>query len=136
MHEIYRIIRRLGGTTKYKGYSELADAVKIALEIQEIPVRTTKDIYPVLARKYNCKPTTVEHNIRTLIEACWDSNQKEFRKVAGCQLAFRPTNADLIDMLVYFIRNKNQMEDEVWQEQAKREAHQQRHQKETDSRVL
>lgn len=75
MSEVYGVIRRLGATSKYKGYYYVADAVKMAQGIQERPVKVTKDIYPVLARKYKSTPSNVEHNIRTLINLCWTSHR-------------------------------------------------------------
>lgn len=44
MSEVYGVIRRLGATSKYKGYYYVADAVKMAQGIQERPVKVTKDI--------------------------------------------------------------------------------------------
>ena len=90
MSEVYGVIRRLGATSKYKGYYYVADAVKMAQGIQERPVKVTKDIYPVLARKYKSTPSNVEHNIRTLINLC-------------CTMVDKPTNSEFIDILVYYL---------------------------------
>ena len=38
MVEVYGIIRKLGATSKYKGYYYVADAVKMAQGIHERPV--------------------------------------------------------------------------------------------------
>mgnify|MGYP000388025334 FL=1 len=46
MSEVYGVIRKLGATSKYKGYYYIADAVEMAGEIRERPVKVTKDIYP------------------------------------------------------------------------------------------
>ena len=40
-----------------------------------------KDIYPILARKYKSTPSNVEHNIRTLINLCWMSTEKLWKKL-------------------------------------------------------
>ena len=52
MSEVYGLIRKLGATSKYKGYYYVAEAVNMAKELQERPMKITKDIYPILARKY------------------------------------------------------------------------------------
>ena len=65
MSEVYGLIRKLGATSKYKGYYYVAEAVNMAKELQERPMKITKDIYPILARKYKSTPSNVEHNIRT-----------------------------------------------------------------------
>ena len=44
MKEIYRLIRKLGATSKYKGYYFVAEGVKISMESQERPIRITKDM--------------------------------------------------------------------------------------------
>ena len=50
MRKVYGLIRRMGATSKYKGYYFVAEAVRITLEHQEQPIRITKDIYPLLAK--------------------------------------------------------------------------------------
>ncbi len=66
MSAVYGVIRKLGATSKYKGYYYVVDAVEMAQKIYERPVKVTKDIYPVIARKYKSTPSNVEHNIRTV----------------------------------------------------------------------
>ena len=51
MSAVYGVIRKLGATSKYKGYYYVVDAVEMAQKIYERPVKVTKDIYPVIARK-------------------------------------------------------------------------------------
>ena len=48
MRKVYRLIRQLGVTSKYKGYYYVAEAVKMFMEIQDHPIKITKDIYPSL----------------------------------------------------------------------------------------
>lgn len=103
MSEVYGVIRRLGATSKYKGYYYVADAVKMAQGIQERPVKVTKDIYAVLARKYKSTPSNVEHNIRTLINLCWTSHRDVLEEIAGCTMVDKPTNSEFIDILVYYL---------------------------------
>ena len=59
MSEVYGLIRKLGATSKYKGYYFVAEAVRMAQKIQERPVKITKDIYPIVARKYKSTPSNV-----------------------------------------------------------------------------
>lgn len=50
MSEVYGVIRRLGATSKYKGYYYVADAVKMAQGIQERPVKVTnRDVLEEIA---------------------------------------------------------------------------------------
>ena len=94
MSAVYGVIRKLGATSKYKGYYYVEDA----------PVKVTKDIYPVIARKYKSTPSNVEHNIRTLVNLCWMNHKDTLEEMAGCTMADKPTNSEFIDILVYYLR--------------------------------
>ena len=59
-----------------RGYFFVAEAVKISMRHQYKPMHITKDIYPCLATKYKSTPTNIEHDIRTLINVCWEGNKK------------------------------------------------------------
>ena len=96
MKKVYGLIRRLGANSKYKGYFFVAEAVKISMGYQYKPLRITKDIYPCLARKYRSTPTNIEHDIRTMVNVCWEGNKK--------LLEYKPTNSEFIDMLAYYLR--------------------------------
>lgn len=103
MREVYRLIRKLGATSKYKGYYFVAEAVKISMECQERPMKITKDIYPLLAKKFKSKPENIEHDIRTVINVCWNINKKTMDEIAGYPLNYKPTNSEFVDMLAYYL---------------------------------
>ena len=96
MSAVYGVIRKLGATSKYKGYYYVVDAVEMAQKIYERPVKVTKDIYPVIARKYKSTPSNVEHNIRTLVNLCWMNHKDTLEEMAGCTMADKPTNSEFI----------------------------------------
>ena len=68
MRKVYRLIRQLGMTSKYKGYYYVAEAVMMSMELQDYPIKITKDIYPYLAKKFKSTPVNIEHDIRTVIK--------------------------------------------------------------------
>lgn len=103
MREIYRLIRQLGVTSKYKGYYFLAEAVKLSVEMQGRPIKITKDIYPTLARKFKSTPVNIEHNIRTVLNLCWSSGKETLNAIAGYPLRYKPTNSEFIDILAYYL---------------------------------
>lgn len=104
MKKVHGLIRRLGANSKYKGYFFVAEAVKISMGDQYKPLRITKDIYPYLARKYRSTPTNIEHDIRTMVNVCWEGNKKLLDEIAGYPLEYKPTNSEFIDMLAYYLR--------------------------------
>ena len=103
MKEVYRLIRRLGATSKYKGYYYVAEAIKISMESQEQPIKITKDIYPYLAKKFKSTPMNVENDIRTVINVCWTANKSYLDSIAGYPLVYKPTNSEFVDMLAYYL---------------------------------
>ena len=96
MKKVYELIRRLGANSKYKGYFFVAEAVKISMGDQYKPLRIRKDIYPCLARKYRSTPTNIEHDIRTMVNVCWEGNKKLLDEIAGYPLEYKPTNSEFI----------------------------------------
>ena len=103
MKEIYGVIRKLGGTSNYKGYFYISDAIQLAMISQERPIKITKDIYPYLASKYKTTTLNIEHNIRTVINVCWQTNRTGMMEIAGYPLSCKPTNSDFIDMIAYYL---------------------------------
>ena len=93
----------MGVTSKYKGYYYVAEAVRLSMEITDFPRKITKDIYPILAKKYKSTPNNIEHDIRTVINICWASNRALMETVASCPLKYKPTNSEFIDMLAYYL---------------------------------
>ncbi len=108
MREVYRLIRKLGATSKYKGYYFVAEAVKLSMESQERPMKITKDIYPRLAKKFKSTPMNVEHDIRTVINVCWTANKETLDQIAGYSLNYKPTNSEFVDMLAYYLTQSEQ----------------------------
>ena len=83
MRKVYRLIRQLGMTSKYKGYYYVAEAVMMSMELQDYPIKITKDIYPYLAKKFKSTPVNIEHDIRTVINVCWTANKETMDRIAA-----------------------------------------------------
>ena len=109
MKTINGIIRKLGATSKYKGYYLVSDAIRLAMNFQDEPMKITKDIYPYLASKYKTTPMNIEHNIRTVINVCWETNKKGMDEIAGYPLNYKPTNSEFVDMVSYYISEDEQL---------------------------
>ena len=101
------IIRRLGVTSKYKGYFFVTDAINLAMNYHNKPIKITKDMYPYLASKYKTTPMNIEHNIRTVINVCWEKNKKGMDEIAGYPLADKPTNSEFVDMIAYYLAEED-----------------------------
>ena len=113
MKEVYGIIRKLGLTSKYKGYYYLAEAVNMVMEQKEEQMRITKDIYPGLSKKFKSTPSNIEHDLRTVINVCWKTNKDSLDKIAGYTLKYKPTNSEFIDMLAYYLSEEDTIKTNV-----------------------
>lgn len=102
--EIQKTIRQFRITSKYKGYLLIIDATILYLEKDFIQI--TKDIYPILARKYNMSTASVERDIRTVIETCWRNDKRAVQNLFGYELTKCPSNSEFLDAISYFFENK------------------------------
>lgn len=108
MKEVYGTIRKLGATSKYKGYYFVAEAIHMTMEFQERPMKITKDIYPRLAKKFKSKPSNIEHDIRTIVNVCWENHRERLEQIAGYPLEYRPTNSEFIDMIAFYLGSEKE----------------------------
>lgn len=65
-------------------------------------MRITNDIYPVIAEKYSTTIDCVEHDIRTVIEKCWNNNREFVQAIIGYESLRCPSNREFIDCVTYF----------------------------------
>ena len=105
---VHSLMRRFGITSRYKGYYQTIEAVLIYSKLlkDEKVVLVTKDIYPEIAKIRNESQSSIERNIRTVVEVCWRNNQKELEKTFGFEIPFKPSNGEFLDMLSYYLNKK------------------------------
>ena len=72
MRKVYRLIRQLGMTSKYKGYYYVAEAVMMSDGTSgSYQLRSRRTSIHTLAKKFKSTPVNIEHDIRTVINVCW-----------------------------------------------------------------
>lgn len=105
--KITDIIRSMRIPTKIKGYHYLRAAILITLCENKINM-ITKEIYPVVAQKYDSTPSRVERDIRHAIKIAWDNSSTQ---VLDCYFGYsvynslnRPTNSEFISTISDCIR--------------------------------
>ncbi len=69
--DIIRHIVYAGIPLHLKGYKYLCDAIEIALKNRDSVNSITKDIYPVIANRYETSSGAVERGIRNAISIAW-----------------------------------------------------------------
>lgn len=71
-----RQLDNLGIDKKYLGYYLMVEIMQIMIN-QEIRIKSfSKQVYPIIAKKFNKTECTIERNIRNLINKCWNDKLK------------------------------------------------------------
>ena len=99
--DIYALLYRLGVTANYTGFFQTAFAVRLCMEQPERLLLVTKWVYPDVARQYKTNWKAVERNIRTVNGLVWEQNRPYLEELAGRKLPHKPSNAQLLAILVY-----------------------------------
>lgn len=102
-----QILLKCNITSKYKGYTYLPVAVRLASQYMEEPLCIMTNIYPVIGQLFHESPRKVERAIRKVVELCWQNNRDYIVEIMGFRAKKCPGNAQFIDALVYYILNRN-----------------------------
>ncbi len=105
---VCKIIRQFRISSRYKGYPLIIDAIEMYIENNGKSIQITKDIYPILATKYNMSLSSVERDIRTIIEICWHNDNKSIEEMLGYKINKCPSNSIFIDAIAHYIANNKQ----------------------------
>lgn len=105
---VYKIIRYFSITSNYKGYRLIIDAIEMYATNNDKCLKITKDIYPALAIKYKMSSSSVERNIRTIVETCWKNDRRAVEQLLGYKINKCPSNAVFIDAIAYHIIANNE----------------------------
>jgi len=66
---VHEIMRQMGFSSRYTGCCCIEESVMLAMETPTILHNLRSGLYPILARKFNSTPASVERNMRTAIAA-------------------------------------------------------------------
>ena len=106
--EIERLIRSLGIGATYRGYHYLQYGIKLCLESEDYLLSVSKSLYPQIANHYCTSSYSVERDIRTVINVCWERGNRELlRKIAMHPLENRPASSEFLDILTAHLKQKN-----------------------------
>ncbi|MGB9662711.1 MAG: sporulation transcription factor Spo0A [Moorellaceae bacterium] len=106
--EVTKIIHQMGVPAHIKGYQYLREAILLVIEDINLLGAVTKELYPMIARKYMTTPSRVERAIRHAIELAWDrGNVEVINKFFGYTINMergKPTNSEFIAMVADKLR--------------------------------
>jgi len=98
--EVTKVIHQMGVPAHIKGYQYLRDAILFVIEEVNLLGAVTKELYPMIAKKYNTTSSRVERAIRHAIELAWDrGNVEMMNKFFGYTINVergKPTNSEFM----------------------------------------
>lgn len=105
---VTNIIHEMGVPAHIKGYHYLRDAILMVIDEISLLGAVTKELYPMIAQKYNTTASRVERAIRHAIELAWDrGNVEMMNKFFGYTINLergKPTNSEFIAMIADKLR--------------------------------
>ncbi len=106
--DVTNLIHQMGVPAHVRGYQYLRDAIIFVIREMSLLGAVTKELYPMVAEKYNTTPSRVERAIRHAIELAWDRGNVELmNKVFGYTIDVergKPTNSEFIAMVADRLR--------------------------------
>lgn len=106
--EVTRMIHQMGVPAHVKGYQYLRDAIVSVVQEVALLGAVTKELYPMIATKYQTTPSRVERAIRHAIELAWDRGNVDFmNRFFGYTINVdrgKPTNSEFIAMVADKLR--------------------------------
>ncbi len=111
--DITRILHQMGVPAHVKGYQYLRDAIAMVTEEANLMGAVTKELYPMIAEKYNTTASRVERAIRHAIELAWDrGNVDLMNRYFGYTINIergKPTNSEFVAMIADKLRMGEKM---------------------------
>ena len=91
----------IGLKNSYVGYYYLIEILNLLINEKVPACSFYKNVYPVIAIKFNKSACTVERNIRVLIDNCWDDKLK---RVLNCKfISKKPSCCKFINYVKNYI---------------------------------
>lgn len=105
---VTEFIHELGVPAHIKGYQYVRTAIMMVVENMELLNYITKQLYPVIAKRYSTTSSRVERAIRHSIEVAWSRGRPEtMNRIFGYTIDTgkgKPTNSEFIAMVADRIR--------------------------------
>lgn len=108
MDKIVIILRKCRINSKYKGYKYIPDAVEIIMQLNKASksIFMTRDVYPIIAEKYQTTAGSIEADIRNTIKKCWKNNKEYVQEVLGYFPLECPSNIEFLEAIALYINDK------------------------------
>lgn len=103
--DMEKLLAQCGFSKRYQGYYSLQECIRIALEDEE-NLQYITFLYYKAGRKLHISWSSVERNIRTIINISWKNGGKEqLEDLAGRTFDKKPTVGEVIEMLTCYMKD-------------------------------
>ena len=100
---ITQSIHEIGVPAHIKGYEYLRYAIQLVVEDKRLLTHITKELYPMVAKRFDTTASRVERAIRHAVEVAWDRGDMEtLERWFGYTISHRkgkPTNGEFIALV-------------------------------------
>ena len=103
VEDIEHLLRILGVSPIYAGFTPAVTAMKFVLEDPHLMTSLTTKLYPKVAGSCGTSIPSVERNIRTVISIIWEKNKFLFEIIAGYGMTARPSVGDFLAILTTYL---------------------------------
>ena len=105
MEAIQYLVRSLGIGATYRGYRYLVIAIDLWLRDEDYLLGISKVLYPKIAEICHTSVGSVERDLRTVINVCWErGNRSLLTTISPCPLLSKPTTGEFVDILTGHLR--------------------------------
>lgn len=106
MKEFQYLVHSLGIGRNYQGYRYLVFAISLCLKNEDYLLGVSKLLYPEIARNYHTSVYSVERNLRTVINVCWErGNRKLLEEISLYPLLNKPTTSEFLDIVITYLNH-------------------------------
>lgn len=105
MDDVQRLIRSLGIGATYRGYRYLIHGTSLCLKDEDYLLSISKLLYPQIASTYKASVSSVERDLRTVINICWErGNRNLLEEISMYPLTAKPTTGEFLDIITGHLR--------------------------------
>ena len=107
MNDIQNLVRSLGIGATYRGYRYITYAISLCLKDEDYLLCISKLLYPRIAEVYSTTVSSVERDLRTIINVCWErGNKKLLEEISPYPLSSKPTTGEFLDILTAHLKHQ------------------------------
>ena len=101
--QAHEVLRQLGLSANYRGFYQMACALRLAQKEPERLLLVTKYMYPDVAKQCRTTPAAVERTLRTAVRVICESVSPLLWEIVGGGAGERPCTARFLALLTAYL---------------------------------